>query len=190
VTSVTIRLRFCASAQNPLETVLPCRSALLRFSANGAGGIFAPRLTAGSTLQCFPLRGSALVARKLAHSAPRPRRSQSVSAAKASRIASAGASVPRRDAHSRRRHCGRVQPFPPCNGDTFQYRVRGTAVALPHSDRRAWRGHPGYQRAMLAPGGCSHLLLSKVRPAIYSGIPAGFALSGTYGGCHGSASRR
>ena len=96
----------------------------------------------------------------------------------------------RRDTHSRGRHCGRVQPFPPCNGDTFQYRVRGTAVALPHSDRRAWRGHPGYQRAMLAPGGGSHLLLSKVRPAIYCGIAAGFALSGTYGGCHGSASRR
>ena len=74
---------------------MPCRSALLRFSASGAGGILAPRLTAGSTLQRFPLRGSALVARKLAHSAPRPMRSQSVSAAKASRIASACASVPR-----------------------------------------------------------------------------------------------
>ena len=164
-----------------------CPSALLRFSANG--GIIAPRLTAGSTLQRFPLfcACSSQIG-SLGASA------QAVSPFRPQKPLESRRHVPRcpgrRDAHSRRRHCGRVQPFPPCNGDTFQYRVRGTAVALPHSDRRAWRGHPGYQRAMLAPGGWSHLLLSKVRPAIYSGIPAGFALSGTYGGCHGSASRR
>ena len=168
---------------------MPCRSALLRFSANGAGGILAPRLTAGSTLQRFPLRGSALanwLTRRLGPCGRSPFRPQKPPESRRHVPRCPG----RRDAHSRRRHCGRVQPFPPCNGDTFQYRVRGTAVALPHSDRRAWRGHPGYQRAMLAPGGCSHLLLSKVRPAIYCGIAAGFALSGTYGGCHGSASRR
>jgi len=56
-----------------LKAVLPDRSGLLHLSQR-ARGIVVPRLTAGSTLQRFPLRGSALVARKLAHSAPRPGR--------------------------------------------------------------------------------------------------------------------
>jgi SAM-dependent methyltransferase len=57
----------------------------------------------------------------------------------------------RRDTHSRRRHRGRVQPFPPGHRDTFQYRVRGAAVALRHSDRRAWRGTQAVNASCLRP---------------------------------------
>ena len=52
----------------------------------------------------------------------------------------------RRGTHSGGRDLGRVQPFPPRDGNTLQHRLRSQTVALHHSrvprPSSAWAGHP------------------------------------------------
>ena len=77
---------------------MPQRPATI-FSQRGRGDL-CTSLDRRFDVAMFPPPRFCARARKLAHSAPRPRRSQSVSAAKASRIASACASVPRQARHA------------------------------------------------------------------------------------------